>query len=119
MTQEIASIFRPVFSNTPSRLQMVVSTQAVNADTTSRILACQDTYQYVDGIAIAPYFSATLTNTTTMDDLFTSLLPANLATINATLKLHWQYASQYSLKMFCYESGQGLVGMNPTQVAIQ
>jgi len=76
MTQTISSIFRPIFNDTPSQLQVVVSTQAVNADTTRRILACQDTYQYVDGVAVAPYFGANLTNTTTMDQLFDTLLPA-------------------------------------------
>lgn len=76
MTQTISSIFRPLFGDNPSRLQVIVSTQAVNADTTRRILACQNTYQYVDGVAIAPYFSANLTNTTSMDQLFNTLLPA-------------------------------------------
>jgi hypothetical protein len=69
MTQTISSIWRPVFSATPDRLSIIVSTQAVNADTTRRILACQDTYKYVDGVAIAPYFSTDLSKTISIDTL--------------------------------------------------
>ena len=119
MTQTISSIFRPIFTDNPTQLQVVVSTQAVNADTTKRILACQDTYLYVDGVAIGPYFGANLTNTTTMDQLYTTLLPADLATINDTLKQHLNFTNQHNLKLLCYESGQGLLGENPNQVAIQ
>lgn len=119
MTQTISSIFRPIFSDNPSQLQVVVSTQAVNADTTNRILACQDTYLYVDGVAVAPYFGANLTNTTTADELFTNLIPADLAIINSTLNQHLQIANNRSIKLLCYESGQGLLGGNPTQVLIQ
>lgn len=58
-TNQISTIWRGVFGSS-GRLQMVVSTQAVNADTTRRILACQNTSNYVDAVAIAPYLSIAL-----------------------------------------------------------
>lgn len=55
-TNNISTIWKSVFGTDP-RLHIIVSTQAVNADTTRRILACKNTYNYVDGVAIAPYLS--------------------------------------------------------------
>lgn len=119
MTQNIATLWRPIFAGKPSQLQVVVSTQSVNADTTKRILACQDTYQYVDGVAIAPYFSANLTDQTTLDQLLGTLLPADISKINTTLKEHLKFTTPHNLKLFCYESGQGLVGGNSIQMNLQ
>lgn len=119
MTQTIATLWRPIFSSDPSQLQVIVSTQSVNADTTRRILACQDTYQYVDGVAIAPYFTANLTDQTTLNQLMDSLLPANILQIDSDLKSHLAFVNQYNLKLYCYESGQGMVGSNPLQTALQ
>ena len=59
-TKNISDIWKAVWSADP-RVNIVVSTQAVNADTTRRILACENGYQKVDFVAIAPYLSITLT----------------------------------------------------------
>jgi hypothetical protein len=103
MTQTISNLWRnsSIFSSNPSRLSVVVSTQSVNADTTRRILACQNTYQYVDAVAIAPYFSANITGATA-DTLMDTKLPSNIQLINTTLKQHLIYVNQYNLKLFCY-----------------
>lgn len=52
---------------------MVVSTQSVNADTTRRILACQNTYNFVNAVAIAPYLSIPLTDSMSFADIISGL----------------------------------------------
>jgi hypothetical protein len=61
-TQNISDIWRAVWSSPSdsSRLKIVISTQSVNADTTRRILACENGYKKVDMVAIAPYLSIDL-----------------------------------------------------------
>jgi hypothetical protein len=72
-TQDISDIWRNAFGVGSARLSIVVSTQAVNADTTSRILACRNTYTKVNAVAIAPYLSVAVTANTPLDTLFTQL----------------------------------------------
>jgi len=74
-TQNISSIWRSIWSNSSdsTRLNIVISPQAVNADTTRRILACENGYQKVDFVAIAPYLSITLLDNMTKTDVFTQL----------------------------------------------
>jgi hypothetical protein len=111
MTNKISTIWKNIFISAPQRLTVVVSTQSVNPTTTNRILTCQNTSQYVDAVAIAPYFTGNLTNNN-INTLFNTTLPQNIQQINATLKQHLTYTNQYNLKLLCYESGQGLVGAN-------
>jgi hypothetical protein len=86
-TQNISDIWRSIFC-TPAeraRLQIVVSTQAVNADTTRRILACENGYKKVNLLAIAPYLSVTLNPNMTQTDIFTQM-DAQIKKISAILK---------------------------------
>jgi hypothetical protein len=101
MTKKISNSWRKIFTTTLTRLSIVVSTQSVNADTTRRILLCQNTSQYVDAVAIAPYFTANLTNSNA-NTLFNTTLPLNIQQINATLKQHLNYTNQYNIKLMCY-----------------
>jgi len=51
----------------------VISTQAVNADTTRRILACENGYKKINLVAIAPYLSITLNANMTQTEIFTQM----------------------------------------------
>lgn len=117
-TNQISSIWRGVFGNGNSRLQVIVSTQSVNADTTRRILACKGTYGFVDGVAIAPYLSTTLTDSMTYDNII-SLLNTEITAIASTIQQHLLYTNNYSLPLLCYESGQGLLGTTTVQTSLQ
>lgn len=61
MTNKISLAWRSIFGS-GDRLTVVASAQSVNSDTTKRILECLNTYQYVQAVAIAPYFTATNIN---------------------------------------------------------
>lgn len=116
-TNQISTIWRGVYGNS-NRLKMVVSTQAVNADTTRRILACQNTSSYVDGVAIAPYLSITLSDSMNFSSIISGL-NAQIPLLSNTIKTHLAYTNSYNISLFCYESGQGLVGSTTTQTNLQ
>ena len=74
-TQNISDVWRSIWSS-PSdsaRLKIVISPQSVNADTTRRILACENGYKKVDFVAIAPYLSIKLLSNMTVTDVFAGL----------------------------------------------
>lgn len=116
-TNDISTIWRGVFGSANSRLQMVVSTQSVNADTTRRILACKNTYSYVNAVAIAPYLSITLNDTISYASVISGL-NNQITSVANNIKSHLTYTSQYGLQLHCYESGQGLTGANAAQTSI-
>lgn len=119
-TQNISDIWRSVWSapSASSRLNIVISPQAVNADTTKRILACEDGYKKVDFVAIAPYLSVTLLANMTKTDVFTQL-SAEIVKIGQTIQTHLTYTNSYSLALGCYEAGQGLLGTDTPTLALQ
>lgn len=71
ITQNISDIWKSVWGSQASRVHIVISTQAVNADTTKRILACENGYKKIDLVAIAPYLSVPLYDNMTQTDVFT------------------------------------------------
>jgi hypothetical protein len=117
-TQDISDIWNGVYGQNNPNLQIIVSTQAVNADTTRRILACRNTYLKVNGVAIAPYLSVTMTSSMTLDTLF-SKLTSQVGLIGPMVAAHLNYTKNYSLPLLCYESGQGLVGSDSTTTNLQ
>lgn len=121
ITQKISDIWKDVWSHS-SRLHIVVSTQAVNADTTRRILACENGYQKVDAVAIAPYLSVTLNDTMSQMDVLNKMHD-QLPILGAKIREHLTFTSQYNLPLTCYEAGQGLLGTttitNQLQIGVQ
>lgn len=117
-TQDIFDIWTGVFGQNNPRLNIIVSTQAVNADTTKRILACRNTYAKVNGVAIAPYLSVTMNDSMTTDALFTKLT-TQLTLIGPMVAAHLPFTNSYNLPLYCYESGQGLVGSTSTTTNLQ
>lgn len=116
-TNQISAIWRNVFSNS-TRLNMVVSTQSVNADTTRRILACQSTFNHVNAVAIAPYLSISLTDSMNYSTIISGL-KAQIPIIKNQIQTHLNYTNSYGLSLLCYESGQGLVGSTTIQTNLQ
>jgi hypothetical protein len=116
-TNQISTIWRSVFGSS-GRLQIVVSTQSVNADTTRRILACKNTSSYVDAVAIAPYLSISLTDSMSFANIISGLT-AEITNIGATIRTHLNYTNSYNITLMCYESGQGLLGSTSTQTNLQ
>jgi hypothetical protein len=68
----------------------VLSAQAVNDDTSKRILACGDAYKSVKALAIAPYFSVSFNKTynPTLDELLDRDLPNELKNYPALIAGH-------------------------------
>jgi hypothetical protein len=68
----------------------VLSAQAVNEDTSKRILECQDAYKSVKALAIAPYFAVSFNSTynPTMDELLDRDLPNVLKDYPALIARH-------------------------------
>ena len=119
-TQNISDIWKAVWS-TPAnraRVNIVISPQAVNADTTRRILACENGYKKVDFVALAPYLSTTLQANMTNADVFAQL-STEITKIGQTLQEHLIYTNNYSLPLGCYEAGQGLLGSDTATLNIQ
>lgn len=109
-TQDISDIWWSVFGVGSPILKIVVSTQAVNADTTSRILACRNTYTKVNAVAIAPYLSVTVAANTPLNTLFTQLT-TQVTAVGTMVASHLKFTNNHSLPLLCYESGQGLAGV--------
>ena len=108
------------------RVRIVLSSQAVNADVTARVLGCNATGFYVDAVAVAPYFTAPLTAGNSGKDADLLGLPAvvaglaaNIASWPATLAQHRAAAAPYGrLPLLAYEAGQGLVAGSYIQTAL-
>ena len=103
ITSNISTIWKSVWSSAANkaRLKIVVSTQAVNADTTKRILACENLYTKVDFVAIGPYIDIPLTNTMTNTDIFNGL-DNQLRVIKSYLISHANITNGYGIPLSCY-----------------
>jgi hypothetical protein len=75
ITQKVSNLWKSVWSTPENigRVKIVISTQSVNADTTRRILACENGYKKVDFVAIAPYLSVPLNDTMSQTQVFSLL----------------------------------------------
>ena len=103
ITSNISTIWKSVWSSAANkaRLKIVVSTQAVNADTTKRILTCENLYTKVDFVAIGPYIDIPLTNTMTNTDIFNGL-DNQLRVIKSYLISHANITNGYGIPLSCY-----------------
>jgi hypothetical protein len=89
----------------------------VNADTTKRILACQNTQKFIDGVAIAPYLSVPLADDMSVDEIITAMT-VELSSLSKTIKSHLTFTTPHNLPLLCYESGQGLLGSTTVQTSL-
>ena len=108
------------------RVRIVLSSQAVDADVTGRVLGCNRTGFFVDAVAVAPYFTAPLTAGNSGKDADLLGLPdvvaglaKSIASLPATLAQHRAAAAPYGrLPLLAYEAGQGLVAGSYIQTAL-
>jgi hypothetical protein len=122
----VFAIFEDVWGATRrARLSFVVSAQAVNADVAKRILSCNASAaaRAADVLAIAPYTSpmmdpATPVATWTMDYLFQTAFPADLARLEHWLSEHATLAASFNLTLAAYECGQALMGATAAEQAL-
>ena len=111
----IFKLWGEVFGDT-GRLVRVMGGMTTDNPMTEIILAYQKAYQYVDAVAIAPYFyidQGELKALSDVDDVFAALaVPDNRYSIENLLKVIRQQAetaTAYGVDLIAYEGGQHLV----------
>ena len=111
----IFKLWEAVFGDT-GRLVRVMGGMTTDNSMTEIILAYQKAYQYVDAVAIAPYFyidQDELKALSDVDDVFAALAaPDNRYSIENLLKVIRQQAetaTAYGVDLIAYEGGQHLV----------
>jgi hypothetical protein len=113
-TRNAMAIWTQVFADQPNRLVRVIACQNANWDCARVAISFGDTAQYVDAIAVAPYFhgdfasdNITASNWTSV---FTTLIPERLAWVRDRYKENQALANQYNKRLIAYEGGQHLTG---------
>jgi hypothetical protein len=117
-TQHVMQVWSAVFAGQMNRTVRVFAWQHVNPYWANLLLKYQNTYQYVDALATAPYWgheAPTWTVGLSLDTIMSTSLPAlitdslNFATQQKTV------AQTYGLRYVSYEAGQHIVlPDNPT-----
>jgi hypothetical protein len=128
---EVFQLWEEYFEDSENRLIKIISSHQSAPNLSTSILRYNNTYKYVDALAIAPYFHmcsnrkhrackngisspipTLLPDISTLDNLFKALnnkndpyaLPATIRNI----KQHAQIAKKFKVKLFAYEGGQHL-----------
>jgi hypothetical protein len=123
-SSEIFTIWKSVFgSAVTDRLEFVYSSQSVQPYVSTLMLRCSvrlGVETNATALATAPYFGKYTPSVHTDFELFmNTTLPAQIASIAATMGEHLAIANKHGLKLITYEAGQGLQGSNtPTDFAI-
>jgi hypothetical protein len=115
--QQVLKIWTEVFAGQEDRLVRVAATQAANSATTEIVLAFPGTAQYVDAVAIAPYFiggdlvaqGATLTN---LDTWFDTAVQPVMEQVFTWVEQNNAVIKKYNKRMICYETGQHFKAQN-------
>jgi hypothetical protein len=107
-TRHIMQIWSRVFDGQENRLVRVISAQNVSPFWSEQILGYQDTAQYVDALATAPYwaFGDGDYKGQSLDEIMTNLLPGQISdTLNWALQQK-AVAQKYGKRYLTYEGGQ-------------
>lgn len=114
-SREVFNIWEQVFGN-HERFVRVIGGWDTRADFAKEVLSYQDTYQYADALAIAPYFGGNIKGfreAKTVDDIFAlTTAPDSYRSLPQVLehvKKQADIAAQFGLDLLGYEGGQGLV----------
>lgn len=117
-TVECAKIFTSVFAD-ESRLVRVMGAQSAGSWWAGEMLKYNNAYQFVDAVAIAPYFGGYMGGSGdysriksqgvegTINELRNTALPEAYGWIDACAAV----AAQYNVALVAYEGGQHLVGV--------
>lgn len=101
-------IWSRVYEDKPQAIVRVVATQHANSWTAEQVLGFEDTANYVDALATAPYFSIKPDAASGVDGLLTAL-QANADEQIEQAKKNKAVAAQYGKRHITYEGGQHLV----------
>lgn len=120
---QVSKIVKEVFSDEPGRVRFVLGGQAANTFSAQTVLEYKDTAQWVDDIAIAPYFGIDLGNPATLGSVIGLSVEEILATCIDNIKVevaHWMdsyvaLGAKFGKKIIAYEGGQHLVGFGGAQ----
>jgi hypothetical protein len=113
--REIFAAWEQIFGGR-ERLVRVLGGWDTRPDFARKILSYHDTYQYVDVLAIAPYFGGNIKGyreASTLDDIFRLTTEEgsyrSLPEVLAKVQEHAKLAQQFGVDLLAYEGGQGLV----------
>eukprot|EP01041_Mallomonas_annulata_P002765 gene2765-5448_t len=111
-SSQIFTIWKNVFGDESYRLELVLSSQAVNPDVSRIILQCGKVSKLgVTALAIAPYFGQyNPIKDKNFDVFMNKTLPSQIMSIKSTVLGHLSWAKRYNLSLITYESGQGMQG---------
>ena len=110
-TQHVMQIWSTVFAGQTSRLVRVAAFQNAQPGYGEMMLKFNNTYQFVDAYATAPYFTFQGTDYTgqSLDDIMNTAIPANMSWTLARAAENKQIAQKYNLRYVTYEAGQHVV----------
>jgi hypothetical protein len=107
-TRQVMQIWSSVFAGQMNRLVRVYAFQHVQPYWSDKLLAYQNTYQYVDALATAPYFGYDVTASQTLDQAMASIAAQVSESVNFGTQQK-TIAKKYGLRYLTYEAGQHVV----------
>jgi len=119
-TSEIMGIWSNVYSGIPQqRYVRVLGAFIDNTYMTNTMLSWGNTFEYVDAVAVAPYFGGTMGRVNNVDatlamspsQLAQYLIDIELPLIKDRMISQKDIANTYGLRLIAYEGGQHLVGV--------
>jgi hypothetical protein len=110
-TTQVMKIWTDVFAGQTNRIVRVAATQAAVSTSADMVLSYPGTAQYVDALAIAPYFiggelaglGATSDN---LDSWFATAVPPIMTRTIGWIDANRAVARKYGKRLICYETGQ-------------
>ena len=112
MPLAVSAILRPLLRCPRVRAERARS-QFVWPIVTDKLLSCNSTYQYVDHVAVSPYFGDSqlyLNPNTTVDELMESVIPESIASQVPLLQQHYNMSASRNVSLITYEAGFGGIG---------
>ena len=110
---EIFRLWEDVFGGT-ARLKRIIGSHAARTYLSDTYLSYENTAQYTDALAIAPYFGGDIGNISSIrsvEEVFSAL--ENTYTLASdTIEAQFTKASEYGVELVAYEGGQHLVDWN-------
>jgi hypothetical protein len=110
-TAHVMKIWTDVFAGQTNRIVRIAATQAAVSTSADAVLSYPGTAQYVDALAIAPYFiggelAATGATSSNLDSWFATAVPPIMTRTIGWIDANRAVARKYGKRMICYETGQ-------------
>lgn len=109
-TQQVMGIWSSVFAGQTNRLVRVFAFQHVQPYWSDKLLAYNNTYQYVDALATAPYWGIAGSDYTgqSLDTIMNTVLPGKITETLNYASQQKAVAQKYNLRYVAYEAGQSV-----------